>query len=68
MYSFEVLIGLLPLFLIIMKKQSCSESLEQIHLDGVQKQNKNMCFLISLLCIVYYLFILSLIDFLSAVS
>ena len=68
MYSFEVCIGLLPLFLIVRKKNKlCSESLEQIHLDGVKKQNKNMWFLISLLCTVYYLFILSLIDFLSAV-
>ena len=67
MYSFEVCIGLLPLFLIVTKNEPCSESLEQMCLDGVKKQKKNMCFLISLLCTVYYLIILSLIDFLSAV-
>ena len=35
--------------------------------SGVKKWNKNMCFRISLFCTVYNLFILILIEFLSAV-
>ena len=39
--QFEVNTELLLLFLVITKNESCSESLEQICLDGVEKGNKN---------------------------
>ena len=44
MFSFEVSIGLLPLFLIVTWNKPCSECLEQICLDGVKKQNKMYSF------------------------
>ena len=37
--QFEVNTELLLLFLVITKNESCSESLEQICLDGVKKWN-----------------------------
>ena len=40
MYSFEVSIGLLPLFSTITKNEPCCKGLEQICLDGVKKWNK----------------------------
>ena len=40
MYTFEVSIGLLPLFSIITKVSPLLKVLEQMHLDGIKKWNK----------------------------
>ena len=48
MYSFGVSIGPLPLISILTKNKPCSESLEQIHLDGVKKWNKMYSFEVSM--------------------
>ena len=48
MYSFEVSIGLLAPFFNCHKNEPCFESLEQIHLDGVEKWNKTYSFEVSI--------------------
>ena len=49
MYNFEVSIGFLAPFLIVMKKNKpCCEGLEEIHLDGVKKWNKTYSFEVSI--------------------
>ena len=47
-YSFEVSIGLLPLFLFVTKNEPCSVSLQQICLDGVKKWKKTNSFEVSI--------------------
>ena len=65
-FEFEVHIGLLPLFLTV-KKISPLLKFGADLFRWSQETEQNMCFPISLLCTLYYLFILSLTDFLSAV-